>query len=96
MPDLQVDALKAAEASRKKEVLREAERERQRELLKKQKADRIKHALQVKVQPLIRRTPRHFVISSREAMRFIIFMYRQGPRDSVVSALKPQLQHLAA
>lgn len=49
VPDPQVDALKAAEASRKKEAMREAERERQRELLKKQKADRVKHALQVKV-----------------------------------------------
>lgn len=44
-----MEALKAAEASRRKEAQREAEKKRQREQLKKQKADRMKHALQVKV-----------------------------------------------
>lgn len=42
---LQVDALKAAEAARR----REAERQRLREAMQRQKAERAKHALQVKV-----------------------------------------------
>ena len=47
--DEQVEALKAAEAARRKEAHREAERERQREALRKQKADRAKHTQHVKV-----------------------------------------------
>lgn len=46
---VQVDALKAAEAAKRKEAAREADRQKQKEALKQQKLERAKHALQVKV-----------------------------------------------
>lgn len=44
-----VDALKAAEAAKRKEAAREHARQKQKEALLKQKAERAKHAQQVKV-----------------------------------------------
>ena len=57
-----MDALKAAEAAKRKEAAREAAKQKQKEALTKQKAERAKHALQVKVRGSVLQNCRYTVL----------------------------------